>query len=204
MVNFGTPGKAEPGPSLTFVFLSHCSLEYVIEAGIVKYKMSEGLPNTQICPLNLGSKERQLRNSDLFMTYVIVAAGFVVSATIFISEMLFNYFVYKKEEANPKFSDSIRAPDMAVEPAKKEKLFQISKKVLKNKQKEAAKEDEAYQQLPPPPSYHALFRPPFAYSPNGVRKTINGTEYWVVKGRDGETRLIPVRSPSAFLYTFTN
>lgn len=167
--------------------------------------MHEGLPNTQICPLDLGSKERQLRNSDLFMTYLIVAAGFVVSVTIFIAELLIKIFYRKKADKHPNFSDAIRESEF--DNNKKEKLFHIAKKAFNAKNKQNSKrndEDEDFDILPPPPSYHALFRPPFAFSPNGVKKLINGREYWVIKGRDGETRLVPMRSPSAFLYTYTN
>lgn len=176
-------------------------LEHVVEAGIVKFKMGEGLPNTQICPLNLGSKERQLRNSDLSMTYVIVAAGFVISATIFTGELFMRYCCYKKNLNNVAFSDNLNV----TEPDKKEKLFTMAKMAFNEKLKSnESKHDNENDILPPPPPYHALFRPPFAFTPNGTKKIINGREYWVVKTHNGETRLVPVRSPSAFLYTYTN
>lgn len=166
--------------------------------------MGEGLPNTQICPLDLGSKERQLRNSDLFMTYVIVAGGFVISAIIFTVELIINYCCFKKIEIKVEFSDDLHVQ----EPKHKEKLFSISKMGLNNNRKKNNKKrnksDEEFDDAPPPPSYHALFRPPFAFSPNGTKKLINGREYWIVKSHDGETRLVPVRSPSAFLYAYRN
>lgn len=170
--------------------------------------MSEGLPNTQICPLDLGSKERQLRNSDLYMTYIIVAAGFVISATIFISELIFNYFFYAKIEENVQFNDNLHVH----ETKHKDKLFALNKLIMKEhlkknnnkRNKDDDKSVDAPPPPPPPPSYHALFRPPFAFSPNGTKKLINGREYWVVKTHEGETRLVPVRSPSAFLYSYTN
>lgn len=173
-----------------------------MESGIIKFKMQEGLPNTQICPLDLGSKERQLQNSDLMMTYMIVAGGLVISMGVFISELIFNYFHAKNIDKNPSFKDEIRNADTKEIDNKFTRLgFKDSKKKKKKRDRKIVDEDDA---MPPPPAYYALFRPPFAYSPNGMRKTINGTEYWVVKTHNGDTRLIPIRSPSAVLYNYTN
>lgn len=63
-------------------------LQSLVEAGIVKHLLQRDLPQSGICPLDLGSKERQLRNSDLFMTYVIVVSGFSVATLVFFGEML--------------------------------------------------------------------------------------------------------------------
>lgn len=67
------------------------SLEHLVESGIVKHKMRDGLPDTQICPLNLGSKERQLRITDLLLTYYIVAGGFILSGVVFVSEIILKH-----------------------------------------------------------------------------------------------------------------
>jgi hypothetical protein len=40
-----------------------------------------------ICPLNLGSKERQLRNGDLFTTYMVVVVGFISAIVAFVGEV---------------------------------------------------------------------------------------------------------------------
>lgn len=47
----------------------------------------EKLPQAEICPQNLGSTERQLRNGDLIMTYQVMAAGFGSGAIIFFTEV---------------------------------------------------------------------------------------------------------------------
>lgn len=60
-----------------------------MESGIVKYLQTKDLPEAVICPLNLGSKERQLRNSDLYTTYAVVVCGFSVAAAVFTLELLF-------------------------------------------------------------------------------------------------------------------
>lgn len=49
--------------------------------------LTENLPNTEICPQNLGGTERQLRNADLTMTYWIMAAGFATSVVVFFTEV---------------------------------------------------------------------------------------------------------------------
>lgn len=61
-------------------------LSYV-ESGIIKHLLTKDLPEATICPLNLGSKERQLRSSDLFTTYAIIVAGFLLASIIFGMEM---------------------------------------------------------------------------------------------------------------------
>lgn len=65
------------------------SLLVFVETGIIKYLMNENLTYADICPLNLGGTERQLRNSDLAMTYELMFVGLAVSAVIFFSEVNF-------------------------------------------------------------------------------------------------------------------
>lgn len=59
-----------------------------MESGIVKHLQTKDLPEAVICPLNLGSKERQLRNSDLYTTYAVVVCGFSMAAAVFTLELL--------------------------------------------------------------------------------------------------------------------
>lgn len=49
--------------------------------------LGENLTNAAICPLNLGTKERQLRNSDLAMTYYLMFSGYGIAAVIFSTEV---------------------------------------------------------------------------------------------------------------------
>lgn len=60
---------------------------HLVESGIVKFMLLEGLPNAEICPLDLGSTERQLRNSDLAMTYRIMSAGYGIAGIICFTEV---------------------------------------------------------------------------------------------------------------------
>jgi hypothetical protein len=59
-----------------------------MESGIVKHLQTKDLPEAVICPLNLGNKERQLRNSDLYTTYAVVVCGFSMAAAVFTLELL--------------------------------------------------------------------------------------------------------------------
>lgn len=162
-----------------------------------------GLPDTKICPLNLGSNERKLKNADLFMTYVIVGAGFVISLTVFLTEFFWNKYQSRKT-LNRRL-----------------KLSKLFNRVLFTKRinhdndfsnnnntssiiSAAHKGGTSERQLLPPPPYHVLFRPPFAYSSNGIKKHINGREYWVVESNTGDTTLVPIRQPSALLFHYTN
>ncbi|XP_022920171.1 glutamate receptor ionotropic, delta-1 [Onthophagus taurus] len=172
------------GYSLNFEFadLFNNILEHLVESGIVKYTLSSGLPDTQICPLDLGSKERKLQNTDLLMTYYIVVGGFVISTIVFTGEQVYFKCIHKgKLDKNP------------------EKLFTTI-----NKKLTTLGNENQNQFSPPPPPYHALFTPPFPHTPKAQTKTINGREYWVVRNIDGATTLIPIRTPSAFLFQYTH
>lgn len=63
-------------------------LLHLVEAGIVKYMLLEGLPKAKICPQDLGGTERQLRNSDLWMTYMVMLTGFCTGLVVFVTEVL--------------------------------------------------------------------------------------------------------------------
>ncbi|XP_017777071.1 PREDICTED: glutamate receptor ionotropic, delta-1 [Nicrophorus vespilloides] len=180
-------------------------IQHLVESGIIKYKLREDLPNTAICPLDLGSNERQLRNADLLMTYVIVGAGFIVSLTVFLIELAVAHF---------------KSNELKVRTPKLQNLFtESNNNNNNNKPKRNRKAGFEFANFednnhvngklwhemdgavhPPPPPYHALFHPPFANSPNGIKKNINGRDYWVVKSVYGDTKLIPVRTPSALLF----
>lgn len=66
--------------SLNFSFVS------IVQAGIIDHLTHKDLPSTKICPLDLQSKDRQLRNSDLVMTYLIMVTGLCAAAAVFIGE----------------------------------------------------------------------------------------------------------------------
>lgn len=67
-------------------------LSYLIQSGIIKFLEHRDLPSTKICPLDLQSKDRQLRNSDLMMTYFIMVTGLAAAIAVFIGEVSYNLF----------------------------------------------------------------------------------------------------------------
>lgn len=184
----------------------------LVESGIVKFKLRERLPDTEICPLDLKSSERQLRNADLFMTYVIVGAGFIVAAVCFAVEMGMHYLGGKDITAEHQHKELVKPPGLRSSKHIKEKqLFVVRQKkfvdddMLGDGKKTRVKFLKDMEDMfPPPPPYHALFNPPFAHSPNGRKMQINGREYWVVSSVYGDTRYIPVRTPSALLFQYTD
>ncbi|XP_050672768.1 glutamate receptor ionotropic, delta-1 [Leptidea sinapis] len=138
----------------------------LIHGGILGYLERLGLPDTKICPLDLQSKDRQLRNSDLLMTYFIMIAGLAAALAVFIGEIIIKRKLIFKNQKQPKTSRSKK---------KKKPYFDDSR----------------------PPPYESLFG---GVKKDMIKKIINGREYWVVNKANGETRLIPVRTPSALLY----
>lgn len=68
-----------------------------MESGIIKYLSTKNLPNAEICPQNLAGTERQLRNTDLMMTYYIMFAGFATAMVVFFTELIFRYLNQRHE-----------------------------------------------------------------------------------------------------------
>lgn len=63
----------------------------LVEGGIIKKMLWEGLPDAEICPQNLASNERQLRNGDLMTTYFVMIAGFIAAFVVFVTEVRVNF-----------------------------------------------------------------------------------------------------------------
>lgn len=168
---------------------NHLSIQHLRQAGIIQFKHRELLPDAKICPLDLGSKERRLRNSDLAMTYQIVGGGLIISSIIFAVELIIHAFnnhgCCKKRENN-------------------NRIFKNNNRFIRNGQDSFIGSKNSHFVTPPPP-YHSLFgHPPVVPGSTYKKQTINGREYWVVNDRSGMTSLIPQRAPSALLFQFTN
>lgn len=163
-----------------------------MESGIIRFKLREQLPDTEICPLNLGNKERQLRNSDLLMTYEIVGGGFVISLIVFIVELIIQNYKKKAILGKPFFK-------MQVTKNHKNTL----KVNLNNNVEKFGQFPYGSKFVTPPPSYNALFNPGYK-NDNVKKKNINGRVYWVYDALSGPTKMIPLRTPSALLFQYTN
>lgn len=156
-----------------------------MEAGIIKYRLGDGLPNTEICPHNLNSKERQLRNSDLWTTYKVILVGFGISGAIFIAEVIFRH---RHRFCGGKLGSSDKNTSKTSDDGMNNNNY---------KHQEGFSKGNYF--TPPPPSYQTLFG-----QRNAQKKIVNGRDYWVYKLKDGDTRLVPVRTPSALLFQYTN
>lgn len=162
--------------------LFNYAIQYLVESGVIGFKLYKGLPTAKLCPIQLQSTDRRLKNSDLKLTYIIVGIGFCVSLTIFIIESVRNY--YNKTE---KKDSSISRHDYVKHgyyPKPGQNIVTFNSKFT------------------PPPPYNALFNQSNA---GGKKKFINGREYWVFDDeRRMGTKLVPTRAPSAMLFQYTN
>ncbi|KAM3968043.1 ionotropic receptor 76b [Aphomia sociella] len=153
-------------------------LDYLLQAGIIKYLQTRDLPSTKMCPLDLQSKDRQLLNSDLMMTYMIMIIGMAAAAAVFIGEIIVKRYLRIKIRKHDKHK---------------------RKKTKFSKNHTVHSYDDS---LPPP--YDSIFgrrHPNYKIKEGCQSKIINGREYLVVDTTHGDSRLIPVRTPSAFLYS---
>lgn len=77
----------------TIVFTCLYSFTCLLQAGIIDYLETKDLPSTKMCPLDLQSKDRKLRNSDLLMTYMIMIAGLIAAGVVFVVEVNAIWFI---------------------------------------------------------------------------------------------------------------
>ncbi|XP_077291675.1 ionotropic receptor 76b [Arctopsyche grandis] len=172
-----------------FAYPTNSNLHYLfdpvllslVQSGIISFKMRYDLPANQICPLNLKSNERRLRNSDLAMTYLLAGFGIVMSMLVFIFEVFLKNW---KRICTHSFVKKFERFEANEEKSPTSKIDKLS---------------------PGPPPYQSIFGETYesVYNSGGKRQNINGREYWVLKLPNGDTRLIPVRTPSAFLFQYT-
>ncbi|XP_032691216.1 glutamate receptor ionotropic, delta-2 [Odontomachus brunneus] len=161
----------------------------LVEAGIIKRAKQRDLPLAEVCPVDLRSTERQLTNSDLSLTYKVVLAGYVIASVAFLVELTIRCAtnIYKRWKATCKCCKSKRQSKKVVTP----ELVYITKDRLFdsriNMQKRSVQ--PLHQNAP-----HNFVR--------GKKHCINGRDYYVVIDRGGDQRLIPIRTPSAFLFQY--
>lgn len=95
-----------------------------IESGIIKHLITLDLPDAVICPLNLGSKDRRLRNSDLFTTYMVVMTGFVAGLSVFLGEILWRL------TRGPLIADALQPELLTAMQQNGQNYFTIDKKFM--------------------------------------------------------------------------
>ncbi|XP_047517997.1 glutamate receptor ionotropic, delta-2-like [Pieris napi] len=91
------------------------AIKRVKYSGILSHLSQRYLPDTKICPLDLKSKDRQLRNTDLLMTYYILMTGLAAAVAVFLAEISLKRFILPKSDAiRPRFCQQ---REIKIEPA---------------------------------------------------------------------------------------
>ncbi|XP_012062474.1 PREDICTED: glutamate receptor 1 [Atta cephalotes] len=162
----------------------------LMASGIMTREKLRKLPIAQVCPLDLRSTERQLSIADLSLTFKVILAGYMIAMIIFVLEILINWLVkfYKRRKKIGKKSDRTffckwkRKSNDSLIP----QLVYTTKNQLFDKRN---------------------IQLPFSNIPydivQGKKYCINGRDYYIVFDRYGDQRLIPIRTPSAFLFQYT-
>ncbi|XP_018054774.1 PREDICTED: glutamate receptor ionotropic, delta-1 [Atta colombica] len=162
----------------------------LMASGIMTREKLRKLPIAQVCPLDLRSTERQLSIADLSLTFKVILAGYMIAMIIFVLEILINWLVkfYKRRKKIGRKSDRTffckwkRKSNDSLIP----QLVYTTKNQLFDKRN---------------------IQLPFSNIPydivQGKKYCINGRDYYIVFDRYGDQRLIPIRTPSAFLFQYT-
>ncbi|XP_011166760.1 glutamate receptor ionotropic, delta-1 isoform X2 [Solenopsis invicta] len=165
----------------------------LVESGIIKHEKLKNLPIAQICPLDLQSKERRLSLVDLSLTFEVVVVGYAIAILIFILEIAIRWMAnsYKRRRKIDRWYDHTsfcckwkRRSNDSVIP----RLMYTTKNQLFDKRINLQKIN---------------MRPSYSNIAQQKKHSINGREYYIVMDRSGDQRLIPIRTPSAFLFQYT-
>ncbi|KAH8307426.1 hypothetical protein KR044_011719 [Drosophila immigrans] len=192
----------------------------LVESGIIKHLSATELPSAEICPQDLGSTERQLRNGDLMMTYYIMLTGFATALVVFTTELLFRY-LNGRHEANQWARHGVgrTTNGQSVKPSR----WLRGLRRLNSGDKQLLGTSTHGQNVTPPPPYQSIFSQNAGQqrwrrgldanghglilggeqNAAGVRRLINGRDYIVFRNSNGQSQLVPVRSPSAALFQYT-
>jgi len=167
----------------------------LVEAGIMKREKLKNLPSAQICPLDIPSSDRQLRLSDLSLTFIVVLVGYAVATLVFILEIVIRSTMNiwkRRKQMRRKWSSVRRLCCKWRSRSNKSSRVNLKHVEVINLDKRAnpQKTSPLYQKVP----YDLAQR---------KKHSINGRDYYIVLDRYGDQRLIPIRTPSAFLFQYT-
>ncbi|XP_043514940.1 glutamate receptor ionotropic, kainate 5 isoform X1 [Frieseomelitta varia] len=174
---FGFPLNSTLGKNINLMLLK------LLETGIINQKKKEDLPLAEICPVDLRSSERQLRNTDLLLTYKVVVAGYTIAAIIFLFELIYAFISYRMKNSKRRVCLSCCAP--------KAKAQSFSNNNF------SAQNFVTLKRSPP-----AIYQYPDNVLMQRKQQLINGRSYYVVTNPYGDRKLIPIGTPSAFLFQY--
>ncbi|XP_033366158.1 glutamate receptor ionotropic, delta-2 isoform X2 [Bombus vosnesenskii] len=158
----------------------------LIETGIIHRTKKEDLPLAEICPVDLRSSERQLRNTDLLLTYKVVVGGYTIAAIIFLFEFIYAFILYRVQNGKRKvccYLPCCGPNEKPQNPLNNNLPAQNYMMMLKRS----------------PP---AIYQYPGNVLIKRKQQFINGRSYYVVTNPYGDRKLIPIRTPSAFLFQY--
>ncbi|XP_028982505.1 uncharacterized protein LOC114841620, partial [Diachasma alloeum] len=188
-------------------------LQILIEVGIIKYLEKRNLPKVEYCPLNLKSTERQLKNSDLTLTYKVIAAGFISACIMFIYEMIRRRQHVSCLCCGKSCSfcwPGIETPDDPILPPpvvlQSENNYVEKESTIRHTINHNFNNDSNHNNSNRHPQVEqiSLIDESIYGAAASARKTyINGRDYWVITAPKGDKRLIPIRTPSALLFQYT-
>lgn len=202
---------------------THFRLLTLVETGIVKFILNENLTSAGICPQNLGGTERQLRNSDLSMTYWIMLAGFCTSVVIFFTEVTAPAIFHLRrlaQLANP-ISPICCFFAQIIFKFLNARFLNGNRRMTVTMPRNAKKpKRQAAPSISPPPAYATLFNRNKVWTTaeymntinataidlrdGGRQEMINGRSYMVFRNNEtGEPKLVPLRTPSAALFQYS-
>ncbi|KAL6257038.1 hypothetical protein P5V15_011973 [Pogonomyrmex californicus] len=164
----------------------------LLEAGIVKREKLKNLPLAQMCPLDLRSSERRLSFSNLSLTFEVIVGGYTIAIMVFILEITIRHMAnsYKRRKKTGRWS-CCKWKRRSKESVIPQLVYTKSHPL--NKQANLQKIN-----LQSPYPRNVLYD-----IAQRKKHCINGRDYYVVMDRYGDQRLIPIRTPSAFLFQYT-
>ncbi|XP_071568283.1 glutamate receptor ionotropic, delta-1 isoform X1 [Temnothorax nylanderi] len=173
-------------------------LRTLVESGLIKHEKLKNLPIAQICPLDLRSSERRLSLTGLSLTFKVAIAGYIIAILVFLFEMTTKWTAnsYKgRKKTGGRWCD--RTFCCKWKRRSKESVIPRLVYTTKNQLFDRRINLEKINRRPPYPNV------PLNDVTQGKKHCINGRDYYIVMDRYGDQRLIPIRTPSAFLFQYT-
>ncbi|XP_035731946.1 uncharacterized protein LOC118445936 isoform X2 [Vespa mandarinia] len=177
-------------------------LSSLIESGLIKYVKERDLPLANVCPVDLQSMERQLGNTDLLLTYKVIIAGYIIAMIVFIIELIVKYInSCTKNKKNAKQLSKVPKQTIKYKENSKQSSWRSRLPLYATTNNNHWRDNNVsvIKRSPPPLYQYNAGNTSFM----GKRHNINGRNYYVVVDRSGGQRLIPIRTPSAFLFQYT-
>ncbi|XP_051159751.1 glutamate receptor ionotropic, delta-1 [Leptopilina boulardi] len=164
----------------TILAIINKELLRIVENGLVKYLKKNDVPTVAFCPPNLPTKEKRLQVNDILLLFKVIGYGYSAACVLFVLEGIFyvimRFCCCSKDSCCIPFKPKIKSDDSlpAYSPPNSPR-FEFHRS--------------------PPPFYQAV-----QDHRDAKKFNINGRDYYIVKESSGNTRLVPIRVPSSYLF----